>query len=127
MFIGEFKRTVDKKGKLLLPKAFAASLATGLVVTRGFERNLMIFSRDRWQLLADAVLEQSIFSGDSRVLRRRLFSNAAELVPDRSGRIAIPDSLCEFADIDDQAVLSGMYDYLEVWNNERWERINEHT
>ena len=86
MFIGEFIRSIDHTGKLVLPRTFGAGLAAGLVVTRGFERNLMVFTRSGWRDMADKVVEQSLFSSESRALRRRLFANAAEGVPDRNGR-----------------------------------------
>ena len=124
MFIGEFKQTIDKQGKLALPQAYGAGLAAGLVVTRGFERNLMVFARREWRALAEKVVEQSLFDGESRALRRRIFSNAAELVPDRNGRITLPASLCEFAGLEGQAVMTGMYDYLEIWSGESWEEVN---
>ncbi len=127
MFIGEFKRTIDHKGKLALPRTFGAGLAAGLVVTRGFERNLMVFTLTDWQTLADKVVEQSLFNGESRALRRRIFSNAAELLPDRKGRIMLPDPLIEFAGLDGQAVLAGMYDYLEIWSGESWLKINSES
>lgn len=123
MFIGEFKRTIDEQGRLVLPESFGASLAAGLVVTRGFEHNLMVFTRPGWRALAEKVIEQSLFSGESRALRRRLFSNAAELVPDRHDRITLPDNLCEFAGLNGDAVLAGMYDYLEIWNGESWAEV----
>lgn len=125
MFIGEFKRTIDDKGKLKLPELFGARLAAGFVVTRGFERNLMVFTRQGWRELAEKILAQSLFNGESRALRRRLFAHAAELAPDRNGRITLPLDLCEFAGIAGQAVLAGMYDYLEIWSGENWVAANE--
>lgn len=120
MFLGEFKQSIDKNGKLKLPKSFSVHLAAGLVMTRGFEHNLVIYTRLGWQRLAEKVIDQSIFSRDSRALRRRLFANAAELAPDRSGQITIPDSLRQFAGIEDEAVITGMFDFVEIWSPQNW-------
>jgi MraZ protein len=125
MFLGEFVRTIDDKGKLKLPETYGAKLAAGFVVTRGFDRNLMVFTRQGWRELAEKIVAQSLFNMDSRALRRRLFAHAAELTPDRNGRISLPLSLCEFAGIGGQAVLAGMYDYLEIWSGENWVAVNE--
>ena len=124
MFIGEFKQTIDDKGKLVLPRAFSPGLAVGIVVTRGFERNLMIFARQDWHALAEKVLQQSLLSSESRILRRRLFANAVEIEPDRNGRIKLPASLCGFAEIEGDVVLAGMYDFIEIWSENRWAAVN---
>lgn len=125
MFLGEYPLVINNKGRLRLPRPFSPFLAAGLVITRGFEQNLMIFPQRNWQAVAGEVLEQSIFLSQSRVLRRRLFSQAAELMPDRRGTIALPDGLLAFAGIGETAVAAGMFDYVEIWQPDRWRELNE--
>lgn len=120
MLLGEHKQAIDEKGGLLLPSQYSVLLASGIVVTRGFERNLMLFPHDGWQLFAHKVLNQPLSFRNSRALRRRLFSNAAVLNIDPYGRIHIPSALRDFAELQGEVVLAGMYDYLEIWDIRHW-------
>jgi MraZ protein len=120
MFLGEHKRAIDDKGQLSLPHRFSGILASGLIVTRGFDRNLMLFTHTRWQVLADQVLQRPLSSRQVRILRRHLFADAAILTPDHYGRIILPTSLRNFANLRAEVMLTGMGDYVEVWSAERW-------
>ena len=110
MFLGEYTHTIDDKGRLTIPAKFRGELAAGLVVTRGFDQNLMIFPLDEWQDMAERV----------RAFRRRIFSGAVDLTPDRQGRVVLPPYLRDFAGIDGEVIVSGMYNYVEVWSVEAW-------
>jgi MraZ protein len=120
MFLGEYNHTIDDKGRLTIPAKFRGELAAGLVVTRGLDRNLMIFPLNSWQDLAERIVSRPLSDGEMRAFRRRIFSGAADLEPDRQGRIILPTHLREFANINGEAVVSGMYDYVEVWSAEAW-------
>ncbi len=120
MFLGEFTHTIDDKGRLTIPAKFRGALASGLVITRGFDRNLMLFPLDGWKDLADAIAAKPLGDEGVRSFRRRVFSGAIDLVPDRQGRIVLPQFLREFAGIDSEVVITGMYSYLEIWNVEVW-------
>ena len=123
MFLGEFVHTIDDKGRLTIPAKFRGELATGLVITRGFERNLMVFPLDGWQNLADEIARRPLSDEDMRAFRRRVFSGAMDLSPDRQGRIVLPAYLREFAQIDTEVVVAGMYNYLEIWNAVAWQSV----
>lgn len=125
MFLGEYRHTIDEKGRLTIPAKFRGLLAAGMVITRGFDRNLMAFSLEGWDELAARV--KSLPWGDpgAREFRRRVFSGAVDLVPDRQGRVLLPPYLREFANIDDDVVITGMMDHLEIWNSSAWEPVRE--
>ena len=123
MFLGEYRQAMDEKGRLLLSSQYSIELASGMVVTRGFDRNLMLFPRDGWQLLAQKILNQPLSNQQSRALRRRFFSSAIVLNADQYGRIQIPASLCDFAGLEGEVVLAGMYDFLEIWNIQTWQSV----
>ena len=125
MFLGEYRQAIDEKCGLLIPSQYSVELASGMVVTRGFDRNLMLFPHHGWQLLANKILNRPLSNQQSRALRRRLFSNAAVLNADRYGRIQIPASLCDFAGLEGEIVLTGMYDYLEIWNAHIWQSVHD--
>ena len=123
MFLGEFTHTIDNKGRLTIPAKFRGSLAAGLVVTRGFDQNLMLFTLDGWRELADKIAERPLSDEDVRASRRRVFSGAIDLEPDRQGRILLPPYLRDFAGIDGDVVIAGMYNYVELWSAETWETV----
>jgi MraZ protein len=125
MFLGEHKRAIDEKGQLSLPHQFSGALASGLIVTRGFDRNLMLFTGKRWQVLADQVLQRPLSSQQARILRRHLFADATVLAPDRNDRIILPATLRDFANLEGEVVLIGMGDYVEVWGAAGWLLMRE--
>ena len=125
MFLGEYTHTIDDKGRLTIPAKFRGMLAAGLVVTRGFDQNLMLFPMDEWQLLSGRIAERPMLDEGMRAFRRRVFSGAVDLVPDRQGRILLPPYLRQFADINGEAVIAGNFNYLEIWGIEQWQAVLE--
>jgi MraZ protein len=123
MFLGEFGHGIDEKGRLTIPAKFRAELAGGLVVTRGFDRNLMIFPIEGWQELAEKIAARPLGDDEVRAFRRRVFSGAVDLEPDRQGRIVVPQYLRDFAGINGEVVVAGMYNYVEVWSAEAWQAV----
>lgn len=122
MFLGEFTHTIDDKSRLTVPAKFRSDLAVGLVITRGFEENLMLFTTQSWQALAEKISGLMLTDSRIRDFRRRIFAGATDLTPDRQGRILIPPYLREFAQIGEEVTLIGMFDYIEMWNPQQWER-----
>ncbi len=125
MFLGEYRHTIDEKGRLTIPAKYRALLAAGMVITRGFDRNLMAFSLEGWEELAARVKSLPWSDPGAREFRRRVFSGAVDLVPDRQGRVLLPPFLREFANIDSDVVVTGMLDHLEIWNTNDWEPVRE--
>jgi MraZ protein len=125
MFLGEYTHTIDEKGRLTIPAKFRGELALGLVVTRGYDQNLMIYPLDEWQEMAEDVLTRPLGEEDVRIFRRRIFSGAVDLTPDRQGRIVIPPYLREFAEIDGEVIVNGMYNYIEIWNSDHWQLVKD--
>jgi MraZ protein len=125
MFLGEYTHTIDDKGRLTIPAKFRGDMASGLVVTRGFDQNLMVFPLSGWQDLAERILSRPLTDESVRTFRRRVFSGAVDLTPDRQGRIVLPAYLRNFAAIDGEVVVAGMYNYLEVWSVSYWQALRE--
>ncbi|MFO7681628.1 MAG: division/cell wall cluster transcriptional repressor MraZ [Chloroflexota bacterium] len=125
MFLGEYTHTIDSKGRLTIPARYRGDLAAGLVVTRGFDQNLILFPLEGWQNLAKRITERPLADEDMRAFRRRVFSGAVDLEPDRQGRILLPPYLRDFAAITNDVVIAGMFDYLELWSAEAWVTVRE--
>jgi MraZ protein len=123
MFLGEFQHNIDDKGRVTIPARYRGELAAGLVVTRGFDQNLMLFTMDEWQALATRIAERPLSDEGVRAFRRRVFSGAADLNPDRQGRILLPTYLREFAGLTGEVVIAGNFNYLEIWSVDAWKTV----
>lgn len=123
MLLGESRQAIDEDGGFVLPKHFLPEFASGIIVTRGFDRNVMLFAPDEWETLASKIVKQPVSSQQIRSLRRRLFADAVMLHADQNGRIQIPESLCNFADLRDEVAVLGLYDYLEIWDPQIWQDV----
>ncbi|MBP7998249.1 MAG: division/cell wall cluster transcriptional repressor MraZ [Chloroflexi bacterium] len=125
MFLGEYLHTIDDKGRLTIPAKYRADLAGGVVITRGFDQNLIAFPLNEWEALAQRIMARPLADQDVREFRRRLFSGAIDLMPDRQGRILLPPYLREFAGINGEVVIAGMYNYMEIWSTTAWESVRQ--
>mgnify|MGYP000436250372 CR=1 FL=1 len=121
MFLGEFKHTVDNKGRLTIPAKFRSELAAGVVVTRGIDKCLFLFPMAEWEKLSQQVSQLPITQQEAREFRRLIFSGASDIVPDKQGRILIPSYLREYANLDSEVVIVGNNTYIEIWNAEAWQ------
>ena len=120
MFLGEFVHTLDEKGRLTIPAKFRDDLSDGLVVTRGIDRCLAIYPLKEWGRLAEQVSALPMTDRLARAFRRLVFANASDAVLDKQGRVLIPPRLREYANLDGEAIVTGLNTYVEVWNLDAW-------
>jgi MraZ protein len=122
MFLGEFNHSIDDKGRLTLPAKFREQLAPGVVITRGLDGCLFVFTYEDWTQFTSQLRAKLPFTQKSaRDLTRFFFSGASHVIPDRQGRVLIPPFLREYAHLDAAAVISGANTRLEVWEPARWQ------
>ncbi len=122
MFIGEYRHSVDEKGRLAVPAKYREQLQRGAVVTRGLDRCLFIYPGDAWQELAQRLANLPVSKANTRSFARFLLAGAMDVELDKQGRIIIPEYLRSFAGIRKSVVLAGLYNRLEVWDEEQWGR-----
>lgn len=125
MFLGEYSHTIDSKGRLTIPARFRAELAQGMVVTRGLDRCLLVYPLPEWDKLAQRINGLPITQKDARTFTRLIYSGAIHCEPDRQGRILLPQYLREYAGIDNESVVIGLYARLEIWNPIRWQEVRK--
>lgn len=115
---GEFKNTLDDKGRLSLPAKLRGGLSTNvLVVTQGVDKCLWLFTPERWTALSDQLFSTtSLFHQQARIIQRRIIAPAQEVEIDKAGRIAIPQSLREYAGLSKDCVVLGITKRLEIWD-----------
>lgn len=121
MFTGEYRHTVDEKGRLAVPSKFRSQLETGAVVSRWMDACLAIHTRRGWDELSEKVAQLPISDGGSRLFQRYVFAGAFEAGLDRQGRVVIPAYLRDFAGLTSDAVVVGSRDHAEIWAPDRWE------
>ena len=121
MFLGEYRHSLDAKGRLIIPAKDRHKIAEGCVITRGYEACLNVYTRADFQRIYHKALEQSPTDPETRDLFRSTFSRAVEAELDSAGRINIPMQLREYAGLEGEVVLLGSGLYLELWSRERWE------
>jgi MraZ protein len=121
VFTGEYRHSVDDKGRVAVPAKFRVQLDGGAFIARWLDACLAIFPRAAWQELADKVGALPIGDASARTFSRTLFANAYEIEPDRQGRIVLPAGLREVAGLTVEAVLVGARDHAEIWAPERWQ------
>jgi len=121
MFYGEFEYKIDEKGRLPIPPKFRDELKAGVVLTPGIEKCIMAYALAEWKKLAAALTSGSISSGKLRRLNRAVFATAFRMDLDKQGRIALPTPLREYAEIEDEVIVAGANNYLELWDKARWE------
>jgi MraZ protein len=120
MLIGEYTHTLDEKNRLSLPSKFRKDLGKKVVVTRGLDRCLFVYSEKAWAKIAEKYGDLSIAQGDTRRFNRFMLSGAAEAEIDSAGRIVVPEFLKSFAKLGQKVILAGLYDRVEVWDQEAW-------
>ena len=121
MFLGEFERPVDIKGRVVFPSPFQRELKDGLILTPGPETCITAYPLAEWKKIATALTGGSVTQSKLRMLNRAIFATAFKTRVDGQGRVALPVSLRDYAGIEDEVVILGANNYLELWNREQWE------
>jgi MraZ protein len=119
---GEYKITIDDKGRLNLPVKIRSALEDQVhMLTKGPDGCLWLYPMAEWDRLMEKVRSSSTaFSSEFRALRRRLIGPAQEVEIDKAGRIAIPQTLREYADLTRDCIALGQDDFVELWNADRY-------
>jgi MraZ protein len=122
MFMGEFTHTIDDKGRLTIPAKFREELAYGAVVTRGYEKNLVLYTAEAFKRVTTRAEALTPTDPENRALLRLMFSGASEAVPDKQGRVLVPPFLRDYAGLQTDCVVVGVGHYIEIWSKEAWDQ-----
>ena len=123
MFWGEHAHQLDTKGRLIIPATYRSSVIEGAILTRGLDKNLVIYPQDTWQTVTQQLGQMPITQPTARALRRLLFSGAVELSLDKQGRMLIPRYLRDYASLEEEVLLIGMETFIEIWEPARWQSV----
>ncbi len=123
--IGEFNCKLDAKGRLMVPSGLKKQLpgvdAEGLMINRGFEKHLTIYSKVQWAKISNELSQLNGFEKRVREFVRYFMRGVSELTLDASGRVLLPKPLLEYAGINSELVLSCQFDKIEVWAKDAYD------
>jgi MraZ protein len=127
MFYGEFLHSIDRKGRLILPSKFRevakANFIEKFFVTRGLDKCLFMFSEEEWRSQETKFKSMPFTKQESRIFNRIYFSGAVDVVPDRQGRILLPQFQKDYAQIKKEVVIVGVSNRIEIWGAESWKEF----
>lgn len=121
--MGTYFHNIDVKGRLNFPTKLREILGSAFYVTKGLDQPcLTVYSEEEWERLSAKVA--AIPEAKGSQIKRWLFSGAGTLIPDKQGRVLIPQDLRQFAGLEKDAVIIGANNKAEIWDKTRWESLN---
>lgn len=123
MLSGEYEISMDDKGRIIVPTRLREELGANVVLWRGFDGQVMIHPKAKWEQAVNRLTEQETQQRIRQARWALLSGNENEL--DRQGRMVIPPALRRHAGLGAVVVVVGMDDHLEIWGLEHWEKLNQ--
>jgi len=120
MFIGEYHHTIDAKRRLAVPAKFRKQLGETAVITKGLDESLVIYPVKEWEQLADKLSKLPVGQSGTRSFVRTMLAGASDVEIDALGRALVPDYLKDYAGLKKNVVIAGLYNRLEIWDEEKW-------
>ena len=121
MFSGEYQYKVDDKGRVPFPPKFREQLKEGLVLSRGLEKCITVYPMEQWRKVSEKLATLPPARSNARRMNRYTFGMAFESEFDAQGRVALPSTLRQHAEISNAAVVVGVNNYMEIWSKGNWD------
>ena len=125
MFLGTYTPRLDEKGRIILPAKYRDELANGLVLTRGQERCVYVFSQREFENVHEQMRQAPLSSRQARDYIRVFLSGASDEMPDKQGRVTIPGALRSYAGLDREVTVIGAGSRAEIWDTQAWNEYLE--
>ena len=125
MFMGEYKHSIDAKGRIILPADFREELTDNFVITKGLDNCLFLYTAEEWDKLSTKLRQLPLAKAEARAFVRFFFAGARQAECDRQGRFLVPANLRAHAKLHKDVVLIGISNRIEVWSKAEWDRYNE--
>ncbi len=121
MFMGEYRHHIDAKGRLTLPSEFRDEFDTKVVVAKGLDGCLNVYSVNDWQEYLQKLAKVPTQKKDARAYVRVIAARAKTCEFDKLGRINIPQTLRNEANLEKAVVVTGNIDHIEIWDETAWD------
>lgn len=125
MFIGEYRYTIDEKGRLAIPAKFRSRLGETAIITRGLDTCLFLYSAQEWQRLVDELNSLPLAQANARAYSRFFLSGAFEVTFDKLGRCIVPQPLRHYAKVNKEVSVIGVSSRIEVWDSQAWQNYKQ--
>jgi MraZ protein len=127
VFLGTYAPKLDDKGRLILPAKFWDELSAGLVITRGQERCLYVFSTHEFEGMHETIRNARLQNKQARDFTRLFLSGASQEQPDKQRRVTIPPALREYAGLGRDLTVIGAGSRAEIWDTDAWNTYYNET
>ena len=121
MLMGEFHHNLDEKSRLIIPSKFRNELGDTVVITKGLDKCLFIYSEQEWNKIMQKVSNLQFTKKNVRAFERSFIGGASLIEFDKQGRINITSPLVHYADIMKECVIIGVNERLEIWSKESFD------
>ena len=125
MLIGEYHHNIDEKGRLIIPAKFREEIGNSFVATRGLDGCLFIYSMNEWEKIVSKLKTLPFTRKDARTFNRFFMSGATVCEFDKQGRINLPGTLINYANIKKECTIIGVNDRLEIWASDIFDSLIE--
>lgn len=123
MLMGEYHHNLDDKGRIIIPSRFREELGENIIITRGLEDCLFIYSESEWNKVVSKLKTLPFTKKDARSFTRMFLSGATDAVFDKQGRIKITVPLIDYAGLSKECIIIGVNDRLEIWSKDKWDKF----
>lgn len=123
MLMGEYHHNIDEKGRIIIPSRLRDELGDNVIVTRGLDDCLFLYSMDEWSLLVSKLKSLPFTKRDARNFSRMFLSGATGCLFDKQGRVKISSPLINYASLNHECVIIGVNDRIEIWAKEKWDKF----
>jgi MraZ protein len=121
MIIGQYEYTIDSKKRLALPAKFRGELGKKVIITRGIENCLVVYTEKEWKVMSEKLGSLPISQTEARSFARIILGSAMEAYLDKLGRILVPDYLKSIAGLKKDVMICGLSNRFEIWDKKKWD------
>jgi MraZ protein len=128
VFNGEYEATIDSKGRFLLPGGLKKQMPEGehrFMISRGLERCLNLYPIKTWESVIADILDKNDFDPKVREFKRKFLGGATLVEVDSAGRLLMPPSLKEHAELSKDIMLVAIGNKIEIWDSGKYKKFFE--
>ena len=123
MLSGEYRHSIDLKGRIIVPSKIRDEMGSKIVITRGLDGCLFGYNEKNWNSIMEKLNTLPFTKRDARNFTRFMTSGAITLEFDKQGRVNIPNYLNEYASLTKDVVIVGVINRIEIWSKDKWEEF----
>lgn len=120
--IGNYSNKIDSKGRITIPSKFRNELGEVIVASYGFENSIELRTLSEFKKWSDLLIDKGNFVKSARELQRIILGQSFDIKVDKAGRILMPKALLKLAQIENEVVIVGIGDKLEIHSSNNWEK-----